>query len=150
MNGIGVGAGWPLLAALGGWVAGPAAAAGDVDLAKSTSANAGPAWVGRTVGEVLDAAAIERVVLLKALTSTTADRDLDNIRRILAAAAGEAFLDEPSPPTLLRLGHADSTWEAVIVAADGAVFGFTAGGERACLRASDGRTGCFVLPRPSL
>ncbi|KAF1684482.1 hypothetical protein B1992_15045 [Pseudoxanthomonas broegbernensis] len=142
-------AGWaPLLAALGGLASG-AAAGGDVDLAKSARTGSASEWAGRRVGDVLDPDAIVRVVLLKAITSTTADRDLANIRRILRDAAAQAFLDAPAPPAPLRLGHDDSTWEAVVLTGDGAVYGFAAGGDRACLRGADGRGGCFALPPPS-
>ena len=48
---------------------------------------------------------------------------------------------------LLRLGREYSIWEAVLVVRDGAVFGFVADGEHACLRAADGQDGCFTLPR---
>ena len=51
-----------------------APASGDVDLAKSAGPGSDAHWAGRRVADVLPADAIERVVLLKALTSTTAVR----------------------------------------------------------------------------
>jgi hypothetical protein len=143
-----VSGGWlPLLAALG---VAALPEGGDVDLAKSMHVHGGAEWAGRRIGEVLDADAIARVILLKAVTSTTADRDLAGIRRLLRDAADQPFLAAGPPPALLRLGHEDSTWEAVLLARDGAVFGFTASGDRACLRAADGQGGCFAMPRPGV
>ncbi|MES5815560.1 hypothetical protein [Pseudoxanthomonas sp. Soil82] len=124
-----------------------APASGDVDLAKSAGPGSDAHWAGRRVADVLPAAEIERVVLLKALTSTTAAHDLAGIRRILRQAAEQKFLDQAPRQGLLRLGREDSIWEAVLVVRDGAVFGFVADGEHACLRAADGQGGCFALPR---
>ena len=64
---------------------------------------------------------------------------------IVIAAMGNA--ERGADVTLLRLGREDSIWEAVLVVRDGAVFGFVADGEHACLRAADGQGGCFTLPR---
>ena len=124
-----------------------APASGDVDLAKSAGPGSDAHWAGRRVADVLPADAIERVVLLKALTSTTAAHDLVGIRRILRQAAEQKFLDQAPRQGLLRLGREDSIWEAVLEVRDAAVFGFVADGEHACLRAADGRGGCFALPR---
>ncbi|HET6396936.1 MAG TPA: hypothetical protein VFF91_08875 [Pseudoxanthomonas sp.] len=137
--------GWaPLLAALGGLAGGLDVPAGDVDLAKTAVPEGG--WSGRRVGEVLDVAAIERVVLLKALTSATGGHDLQAIRRMLDVAAAQPFLDGPAPRALLDAWPEGSVWEAVILTRDGTVFGFSADGERACLRGPDGRSGCFAPP----
>lgn len=142
------GIGWmPLLAALGGATGTTPAplvdVPGDVDLTKSAPVHGSTAWAGRRVGEVVEVEQIERIVLLKAVTSAMAGLDLANIRRLLADAADTRFLDEPAARALLRMGHDDTTWEAVLLMRDGRVLGFTAGGGRACLQAGDGQGGCF-------
>ncbi|WP_372015545.1 hypothetical protein [Pseudoxanthomonas sp. 10H] len=137
-----------LLAAMGGLAGGGGPQGADVDLAKAVPPADG-GWSGRRVGEVLDVASIERIVLLKALTSTTAAHDLANIRRILGAAAARPF-EGPAPKALLGAWPEESVWDAVIVAGDGRIFGFSADARRACLRAADGRSGCFGTPAPAV
>ena len=68
--------------ALLGMVSGSAAAA-DVNLAKVDAAVGAFAWNGRTLSQVLPVAAIERIVLLKAVTSAPASLDLSKLRRML-------------------------------------------------------------------
>lgn len=144
----GPGVGWPLLAALGAVLGLPGAPAGDVDLAKNSRVGAAPAWVGERVDTVLAAGRIERVILLKALTTTMSGRDLVAIRQRLDEAGAQPFLDAELPPRMLAHGSEDSIWEAVIVMDDGAVFGFTGGNLRGCLQAADGRRGCFDWAPP--
>ncbi|TQM17567.1 hypothetical protein FB548_0952 [Pseudoxanthomonas sp. 3HH-4] len=72
------------LALLG--IASGSAAATDVDLAKTGPGRAeAVAWQGRTLSQVLPVDAIDRIVLLKAVTSAPADLDLRNLRRMLPA-----------------------------------------------------------------
>lgn len=133
------------LALLGASLAGSAAAA-DVDLAKSVHPQAVAAWAGQEVGHVLDAARIGRVVLTRAVTSTTAAHDIAGIRQVLADCARVRFADSPRPGTFLRMGAQDAVWEAVIVMDDGQVFGFSSGVDQACLIQGDGSHGCFARP----
>ena len=118
-------------------------ARGDADLAKGRQQT--DAWTGLTVGEVLAEDQVQRVILLKAVTSAMAGLDLANLRRLLRDAAPLRFTaGEPGWPW--RSPDRDATWEAVLIAHDGRVFALVVGGARAGLRDQDGRGGCF--PRP--
>lgn len=143
--------------ALLGMVSGSAAAA-DVDLAKGAAGPAGGfAWEGRTLSQVLPVDDIERIVLLKAVTSAPAWLDLRNLRRMLGDAANASLRRaDDDTGTFLQLGGDDTVWEAVLLTRTGEVFGLviraddeparTAGGHRACLTDETGRRGCFGIP----
>lgn len=145
---------WPTLLAVLGMAAANAGAA-DVDLAKALpERSAGFAWQGRTVAQVVPLAGIERLVLLKAVTSAPAVLDMRNLRRMLRDAAAMPLQtprdDERRP---LQAGGPDTIWEAVLLMRDGRVFGLTVrpGGapdhrHRGCLTDADGRRGCFDIP----
>jgi len=144
---------WPLLAALGMTAA--TAGAADVDLAKaSPERSAGFAWQGRTLAQVVAVEDIERLVLLKAVTSAPAALDMRNLRRMLRDAAGmplQAAREEEHRP--LQAGGPDTVWEAVLLMRDGGVFGLAVrpGGtqdrrHRGCLTDAAGRRGCFDIP----
>lgn len=143
----------PLLAVLG--MAAATAGAADVDLAKALPADPqGFAWQGRTLAQVLPVDAIERLVLLKAVTSAPAALDMRNLRRMLRDAAATP-LQAPAPGERqpLQAGGADTVWEAVLLTRDGGVFGLVVrpglGGQaqrhRACLTDAAGRRGCFDI-----
>ena len=143
----------PLLAALG--MAAATAGAADVDLAKaSPEQSAGFAWQGRTLAQVVAVEDIERLVLLKAVTSAPAALDMRNLRGMLRDAAGmplQAAREEEHRP--LQAGGPDTVWEAVLLMRDGGVFGLAVrpGGtqdrrHRGCLTDAAGRRGCFDIP----
>lgn len=123
--------------------------AGDVHLGKPPAA--GPAaWQGRTLGDVVDAAQVERVILLRAVTSAPAALDLANVRRMLADGAG-AQMEAPGPSRPLPPWRArDGIWHAVLFMRSGRVFDLEIhavdGRLRGCLAAEDGARGCFDLP----
>ncbi|GEM_PF-2937337 len=120
-----------------------AAPRADVDLVKAPPRH--DAWTGMRVGDVLSEDDVERVILLKVVTSATADLDLANLRRLLREAADARFSDgEPAWPW--RGPDADATWEAVLITSDGRVFALAVRAERACLRDQDGGAGCFAPP----
>ncbi|TYT25678.1 hypothetical protein FZO89_05075 [Luteimonas viscosa] len=133
--------------ALGTLLAGGAMAA-DVNLAKPDPDDP-PRWQGRTVGEVLDAASVERVILLRAVTSAPADLDLANLRRTIADHAHVPLQprDGSFAPWRVRQG----TWHAVLLMRSGRVFeleiDLDGRDRRACLLADDGARGCFELVR---
>jgi hypothetical protein len=143
------------LALLG--IASGSAAATDVDLAKTGPgrAEAFP-WQGRTLSQVLPVDAIDRIVLLKAVTSAPADLDVRNLRGMLRDAASaplQAANDDER--AFLQLGGNDTLWEAVLLTRAGAVFGLVIrpdadaagqGAHRACLTDEAGRRGCFGIP----
>jgi hypothetical protein len=140
---------WYALALLGAGVgacAGLAAAEADVDLAKSVPASATPAWAGMEVGQVLDAPRIERVVLTRAVTSTTAAHDIAGIRRWLGEAARLHFDDRGGARGFLHMGLQEAVWEAVVVMDDGQVFGYSADQAQVCLSSGDGGFGCVARP----
>lgn len=144
----------PLLAVLGMAAAGAGAA--DVDLAKALPADrAGFAWQGRTLAQVLPVEGIERLALLKAVTSAPAGLDMRNLRRMLHEAAAmplQAPVQGERQP--LQAGGPDTVWEAVLLMRDGGVFGLAvrpgqdgqAHRHRACLTDASGRRGCFDIP----
>lgn len=145
----------PLLAVLG--MAAANAGAADVDLAKALPAPAsGFAWQGRTVAQVVAVEDIERLVLLKAVTSAPAALDMRNLRRMLRDAAAmplQAPREAERQP--LQAGGADTVWEAVLLMRDGGVFGLAVrpGGtgtqdrrHRGCLSDANGQRGCFDIP----
>lgn len=143
----------PLLAALG--MAAANAGAADVDLAKALPARSPDfAWQGRTVAQVVPVEGIERLVLLKAVTSAPAALDMRNLRRMLRDAAGmplQAPVDGERQP--LQAGGPDTVWEAVLLMRDGGVFGLAVrpGGtqdprHRGCLTDASGLRGCFDIP----
>ncbi len=123
--------------------------ADDVHLGKPPVAD--PAsWQGRTLGEVVDAAQVERVILLRAVTSAPADLDLANVRRMLADGAGVP-MEAPDPSRPLPPWRArDGIWHAVLLMRSGGVFELeihaVGGRRRGCLAAEDGSFGCFDLP----
>lgn len=143
--------------ALLGMVSGSAAAA-DVDLAKGGTGPAGGfAWEGQTLSQVLPVDDIERIVLLKAVTSAPASLDLRNLRRMLGDAAhAPLHRADDDARALLQWGGHDTIWEAVLLTRTGGVFGLViraddetehmAGGHRACLADETGRRGCFGIP----
>lgn len=143
----------PLLAVLG--MAAAHAGATDVDLAKAMPERPTQfAWHGRTVSQVVPVDGIERLVLLKAVTSAPGALDLRNLRRMLRDAAAMPLQapgeDERRP---LQAGATDTVWEAVLLMRDGGVFGLAvrSGGaqdprHRACLTDAAGRRGCFDIP----
>ena len=142
--------------ALLGMVSGSAAAA-DVNLAKVDAAVGAFAWNGRTLSQVLPVAAIERIVLLKAVTSAPALLDLSNLRRMLQDAEHAPLRKaDDDTGTFLQLGGHDTVWEAILLTRTGEVFGLViraddetehmAGGHRACLTDEAGRRGCFDIP----
>ncbi|MDH5834682.1 hypothetical protein [Luteimonas kalidii] len=122
--------------------------AADVNLAKPGPDDP-PRWRGLTVGEVLDAALVERVILLRAVTSAPPDLDLANVRRTIAEHAHVPLQprDEVFAPWRVRQG----TWHAVLLLRSGRLMELEIdvdGGERrACLLADDGARGCFDLIR---
>ncbi|TWT21183.1 hypothetical protein FQY83_07420 [Luteimonas marina] len=123
--------------------------ADDVHLGKLPAAD--PAsWQGRTLGEVVNAAQVERVILLRAVTSAPADLDLANVRRMLVEGA-DAQMEAPDPLRPLSPWRArDGIWHAVLLMRSGGVFELEihAVGDRrrGCLAAGDGAFGCFDLP----
>ena len=147
---------WPPLLALLGMAAANAGAA-DVDLAKASLGRlAGFVWEGRTLSQVLQVEDIERLVLLKAVTSAPATLDMHNLRRMLRDAAG-ASLQAPQEGERhpLQAGGPDTIWEAVLLTRTGGVFGLSIRpGEtgrqdhrhRACLVDEAGQRGCFDIP----
>ncbi|WP_202844314.1 hypothetical protein [Luteimonas saliphila] len=125
--------------------------AADVNLAKPGRDD--PArWRGKTLGDVVDASEVERVILLRAATSAPADLDLRNVRRMLAAHADAPLqaTDEHAVPWRVR----DGIWHAVLLMRSGRVFELEidadGGGRRGCLLADDGARGCFDLHRSRL
>src|SRR5690606_11799736 len=131
--------------ALGLLLAGGAMAA-DVNLAKPGRDD--PArWQGKVLGEVLDATQVERVILLRALTSAPADLDLRHLRRMLSAHADAPLrpADDHAAPWRMR----DGTWHAVLLMRSGRVFELEVdadgGDRRGCLLGDDGGRGCFDL-----
>lgn len=129
------------------------AAAGDVDLANlGVVATTEPAadWAGRRLDEVLDLDGIERIVLVKAVTSAPGDIDLANVRRILRAARGEAHGGRGMRPGLLRMGSDDATWEGLLLMRSGDVLGFAIGRAEICLTGAGGRRACWDEPGDGL
>jgi len=125
------------------------AMAGDVHLGKLPAAD--PAsWQGRTLGDVVDAAQVERVILLRAVTSAPADLDLANVRRMLADGAGAQMEASDSPRPLPPWRAREGIWHAVLLMRSGRVFDLeihaVGGRRRGCLVADDGSLGCFDLP----
>ena len=143
------------LALLG--IASGSASATDVDLVKTGPGRAEAfAWQGRTLSQVLPVDAIERIVLLKAVTSAPADLDLRNLRRMLRDAAGAPLRTaDHDGQGFPQLGSNDTIWEAVLLTRAGDVFGLVIrpdvaaageGAHRACLTDEAGRRGCFGIP----
>ena len=136
------------LALLPGLLLTGAAMAADVNLAKPGGGSPS-AWQGRLLGEVAAEGEVERVLLLRAVTSAPAELDLANVRRMLIenAAAPLQSPDAPEAPWRVR----DGTWHALLLMRDGRVLELEigAGGRdlRGCLRADDGASGCFDLVR---
>ena len=145
----------PLLAVLG--MAAANAGATDVDLAKAQPPRSAEfAWQGRTLSQVLPVEDIERLVLLKAVTSAPAALDMRNLRRMLRDAAGEPLqVPQEGERQPLQAGGPDTIWVAVLLTRDGGVFGLSVRpGEagrserrhRACLTDEAGQRGCFDIP----
>lgn len=141
---------------------------GDVDLVKSLHSSASSDWQGRVLADVLAIDDVQRLVLLKAVTSAPGDIDLANIRRMIEDAAASP-LDTTSSDSapfntgsglsgLLSWGSKDSVWEAVVLTRSGAVFGLlvkhnedradTDQRHRLCLATENGEWGCFAIPEP--
>lgn len=146
--------GFPLVALLG--MASANAGAADVDLAKAAPAHAaGFDWQGQTLSQVLPEEAVERLVLLKAVTSAPGALDMRNLRHMLRDAA-DAPLQAPreGERRFLQVGGADTIWEAVLLTREGGVFGLAiCAGEagpgrrhRACLTSQAGQRACFDIP----
>lgn len=112
----------PLLAVLG--MAAANAGATDVDLAKAQPPRSAEfAWQGRTLSQVLPVEDIERLVLLKAVTSAPAALDMRNFRRMLRDAAGEPLqVPQEGERQPLQAGGPDTIWEAVLLTRDGGAF----------------------------
>ena len=106
-------------------------------------------WQGLTVGAVLDPAQVERIIVLRAVTSAPRELDLANLRRMLADSAHLPLQPPsmaPAPPWRPR----DGIWHAVVLMRSGQVFDLElhadGAGLRACLAAEDGARGCFQPP----
>ena len=136
------------LAPVPGLLLAGAAMAADVNLAKPGRGSPS-AWEGRVLGEVADEAEVERVLLLRAVTSAPASLDLANLRRKLVenAAAPLQPMEALDAPWRVR----DGIWHALLLMRDGRVLELEIGAEgrerRGCLRAGDGASGCFDLVR---
>ncbi|NZA28309.1 glutaredoxin family protein [Luteimonas sp. SJ-92] len=129
------------------------AAEGDVDLANlGVVAMTEPAadWAGRRLAEVLDLDGVDRIVLVKAVTSAPGDLDLANVRRILRGAVGEAHGGRRMRPGMLRMGSDDATWEGLLLMRSGEVFGFAIGADEICLTGAGGRRACWGEPGQDL
>ncbi|MGJ4802594.1 hypothetical protein [Luteimonas sp. SDU82] len=129
------------------------AADADVHLGKPLAGADPLRWRGMALGAVVDPAQVERIILLRAVTSAPRELDLANLRRILAASAPlrlEAPDAPPPPPWQPRQG----IWHALLLMRSGQVFELElhAGdaGLRGCLAAEDGARGCFVLPQQAV
>src|SRR5690606_22647779 len=103
------------LALLPGLLLTGAAMAADVNLAKPGGGSPS-AWQGRLLGEVAAEGEVERVLLLRAVTSAPAELDLANVRRMLIenAAAPLQPPDAPEAPWRVR----DGTWHALLLMRD--------------------------------
>lgn len=136
-----------LVAAVLPWTA-VAAHAGEADLnlAKATASQTeAGAWLGRPLPEVLDAGAVERVVLTRAITSASGDLDLANVRRFLAVAAGAGHAGRRLRPALLRIGSENATWEGLLLMRSGAIYGFAIADDELCLHGARGERACWDL-----
>lgn len=128
-----------------------AAMAADVHLAKPQRDDP-LQWQGRTLGEVADVSQVERVLLLRAVTSAPPALDLANLRRILADHAGAPLRPVDAPPVPWRVR--EGIWHAVLLMRDGRLLELEIEAEglglRGCLRSDAGASGCFDLsdPRP--
>lgn len=137
------------MALLAGMAFAAGATGGDVHLGKPAGGVATAPWHGLTVGEVLDPAQVQRIIVLRAVTSAPRELDLANLRRMLADSA-HLPLRPPSmaaaPPWRTR----DGIWHAVVLMQSGQVFELDVhageAGLRACLAAGDGARGCFEPP----
>ncbi len=124
---------------------------GDVHLAKPAGGADPMRWEGLALGEVVDATQLERIVVLRAVTSAPRERDLANLRRMLADGAGARLRagGGKSAPWRVREG----VWHALLLMRSGQVFELevvTDGdGLSGCLAAEDGASGCFSVPPPS-
>ncbi|MBI2568573.1 MAG: hypothetical protein HYV63_16245 [Candidatus Schekmanbacteria bacterium] len=109
-----------------------------VDLAKNAMDREKQPWTGKLLAEVLPVAAVSRILLLKAVTSATADLDVANIHRLLSRNArfeNPAFAppaDSPDFSTTVCI------WEAVVELNDGRPFLLRVGGGWALLVSSAG------------
>ncbi len=136
------------LAPVPGLLLAGATMAADVNLAKPGGGSPS-AWQGRLLGEVAAEGEVERVLLLRAVTSAPPQLDLANLRRMLAgnAAAPLQPTEGADAPWRVR----DGTWHALLLMRDGRVLELEIGAEgrdrRGCLRAEDGASGCFDLVR---
>ncbi len=119
--------------------------AGDVDFANTGSrSEAGSAWIGMQVTDVVPAASIERIVLIKAVTSASSDVDLRSIRRMLGASSAPLRAQDVSGAAgLLQLGNPTSIWEGLLLLRSGDIIGFVIDSERLCLRGAAGDMGCW-------
>jgi len=137
-------------------VAGMMMAAGatdtDVHLGKPGGSGDPLRWRGMALGAVVDPAQVERVILLRAVTSAPRELDLANLRRILAESA-TLPLQVPDAPPPGPWRPRDGIWHALLLMRSGQVLDLEihAGddGLRGCLAAEDGARGCFELARPA-
>lgn len=133
---------------LAGLLLAGAAMAGDIHLDKP-QAGEPPSWQGRTLGEVADASQVERVLLLRAVTSAPRALDLANLRRMLADYADAPLRPMDAPPVPWRVR--EGIWHAMLLMRDGQVLELTVESGRrglcGCLRNDAGSHGCFDLSR---
>lgn len=124
----------------------------DVHLGKPGEGSDPLRWQGMALGAVVDPAQVERVILLRAVTSAPRALDLANLRRILVDSAALP-LQVPDSPQPAPWQRRDGIWHALLLMRSGSVFDLEihAGeaGLRGCLAAEDGVRGCFVLPQPA-
>ncbi|MGY1519498.1 hypothetical protein [Luteimonas sp. A482] len=122
----------------------------DVHLGKPAAGGDPQRWQGMALGVLVDPAQVERIILLRAVTSAPRELDLANLRRILAEGAALPLQvpDAPPPPPWQPR---DGIWHALLLMRTGQVFDLEIhagdGGLRGCLAAEDGARGCFVLPQ---
>jgi hypothetical protein len=90
---------------------------------------------------------IERVVLTKAVTSTTADRDVAAVRRLLARVEGTAHAGHELSPAFLGAGSPDSTWEGLLMMRLGGIYAFAIGRDELCLHGAGGARACWHIDR---
>ena len=124
----------------------------DVHLAKPAAAGDPLRWDGMALGAVVDPAQVERVILLRAVTSAPRELDLANLRRILTESAALP-LQVPDAPPSGPWQPRDGIWHALLLMRSGQVLDLEIhageGGLRGCLAAEDGARGCFVLAQPA-
>lgn len=140
-----------VLALVTGMMMAAGATGTDVHLGKPGAGGDPLRWQGMALGAVVEPAQVERVILLRAVTSAPRELDLANLRRILAESA-PLLLQVPDVPPRAPWQPRDGIWHALLLMRSGQVFDLEihagAGGLRGCIAAEDGARGCFVLPQP--